>query len=269
MSIASLALGRYPGASPPRTAPLRAGKQTKRSLAVTSVAEADHDALQSCVSAFIRNGHAASTQAQYDSIESFYVEMVAGTLPPYPVSGRGVATFAWGMCKAEYKYSTISSYISAVISKNSSYGYSLSKAEEFQIKMTRRAAEKLSDVELRQVPPLSREQVRQLGEINDPTVSVFTDIILTAIYGLLRSEEALALNREDVSFDLVLGVEVAVLKVRASKTDQAGKGETVIVSCVKDSPAASHCEPHCAYHRLRLRSRADPTSDGALFAVGG
>ncbi|KAF4720066.1 hypothetical protein FOZ62_006478, partial [Perkinsus olseni] len=189
---------RYPDASPPRTTPQRAGKQTK-SVAVTSVAEADHDALQSCVSAFIRNGHAASTQSQYYSIESFYVEMVAGTLPPYP---------------ADYKYSAISSYISAVISKNSSYGYSLSKAEEFQIKMTRKAAEKLS------------EEARGRSDREPLPGSAFTDIILTAIYGLLRSEEALALNPGDVSFDLVLGVEVAVLSLRASKTDQAGKGET-------------------------------------------
>ncbi|KAF4757347.1 hypothetical protein FOZ63_033071, partial [Perkinsus olseni] len=232
-------------------ASLKAGdKSSKRLRAVTSVAEAGPDELHHCVSTFIRSGHARATQDQYDSIERFYIETVSSAAEAFPVTGRTLGLFAWAMCKAEYKYSSISSYLSAIVSRNGSYGHSLSKADEFQLRMIRRAAEKVTDAEIRQMLPLSKEQVVQIGALDptrdDPSINFF----LVAIYGRLRPDEGVQLNRDDMALTTILGTSVAQLTLRSSKTDPTGRGQTVIISCVKDSPASGACEPHCAYHRL-------------------
>ncbi|KAF4650786.1 hypothetical protein FOL47_000870 [Perkinsus chesapeaki] len=259
-------------------ASLKGGSRKEmRRLATGFICETKHDMLADNINRFIRSGHSTSTIQQYDSVESFYREVVSAALEPFPVTGRSVALFTMSMCNAGYKYSTISSYISSISTRNSSYGYSLSKLDEFQIKMARRAAAKLTTDETKQMRPLSRLQVIKIGELDHALRGDNTTAILTGVFGMLRPDELLALNVGDVTIESTLEVKAITLSIRESKTDQAGRGEEVVISCVENHPDSDDCVPYCAYHRLLRKqhllpadgSRTSPLQELPLFTNGG
>ncbi|KAF4648252.1 hypothetical protein FOL47_003509, partial [Perkinsus chesapeaki] len=141
--------------------------------------------LSNSVWAFIRDGHAESTSKQYDSIETFYKETVCNVIVPFPASGFSLALFAYAMTRGDYKYSTVSSYVSAIISRNKLYGFGLSPHDDFLVNMAKRSASKLCDHTVEKKLPLSRQQVQQLGFLDPAGSNTIVSASLTGIFGLL------------------------------------------------------------------------------------
>ncbi|KAF4715071.1 hypothetical protein FOZ63_003767, partial [Perkinsus olseni] len=242
---------------------------SKRLRACSAVTQHPAGVLGSVVWNFIRDGHAASTSKQYDSIELFYKEVVSSAAVPFPASGHSLALFAYAMSRAGYKFATVSSYLSAMVSRNRLYGNDLSSQDEFILKMAKKSASKICVHDVDQKLPLTRDQVTQLGALDPLGGNIVVTASLCGIFALLRGDEIINLNFEDLQLCDRLGKRVARIIVRQSKIDQAGRGESVLVSCVRGRPFDASCFSHCAYHRLLILAASHKQSSSPLFEYNG
>lgn len=110
------------------------------------------------------------------------------------------------------------------------------------------------------------ELTAMVGTLDDRSTRGIRDAAMLCVtYDAgLRKEELSALNREDVTFTVAVdGVEIVVLAIRMSKTDQAGDGDEVLLHAHPAPFAAT-----CPVRRLRMwieRCDAAGFTDGPLF----
>lgn len=181
---------------------------------------------------FARSGLAANTNEMYDRTVEFYRDVVGPVC--FPLCVEDLQLFVWVLTRANYAYNSISTFVSALRSRNKCFGADLSSSDSFRLKHILLAAKKTTEsVPVIKMRPLSRSDILSVFHSWPPSRVRIAAAILTGICALLRADELLALRWRDVfetsvegSGRLILG-----LTIRSSKTDQAAEGQTAYLAC--------------------------------------
>ncbi|KAF4651713.1 hypothetical protein FOL47_000220 [Perkinsus chesapeaki] len=239
----------------------------------------------SSISGFVSTAYAQSTHKQIETAQRFYVTIVKSKrLSPTPVTIDSLTLMICCMARSEYKFSTITKYLSHVQRWAIREGILvLSEQDKLNLNLALRAAKKLTDGPTRQAATLSKSEIESVVVALDVLSPVAADLFILGTVGLLRVGEALALKAGHINpawFTIKGGNATGIIVfINKSKTDIGGQGSRRPIPCTSLPPTAYSAEdtvenksylcqsPLCAAHRALRRSRLADSPDDALFNI--
>ncbi|KAF4677994.1 hypothetical protein FOL47_006941 [Perkinsus chesapeaki] len=275
--VISLLLSYQPLTRVPKCYPAWApSSNPKRESVRELIAEKGRDSSRLLAEEFAATGLAQNTNELYDRTVQFYAQMV-GT-PCFPLTVSDLQLFIWALTKCGYAYNTIKTYVSGLRSRNKSRGYDLSVSESFRLSHVLRAAEKAcSSTPTKQMLPLNKMDIFKIFRRWHPRRDLSSAAILIGIFGLLRADEILALEWDDISIRCspagAVSPCIMEVKIRRSKTDQVAAGQSVYIACTSRVMASlpegigegATCDL-CPLHVLWDRKPTDGTG-GKIFPL--
>ncbi|KAF4650873.1 hypothetical protein FOL47_000804 [Perkinsus chesapeaki] len=209
------------------------------------------------IASFLTSGLEWSTRKQYSNVERLYRESLSPSEIAFPLSGNTLCKFIRHLSLANYATSTIESYSRSLRALNKRFGYTLSPAAGFLASTALRAARKRGTSTISQSRAFTAAELERLASyVGSYSVDIKVAAIL-AIFGLLRVDEVLSLNYEDVSFSGFGEVSCHMkVVIRKSKTDGVGsfeeitpkQGQVVCVGCTSSAAVCNHSL--CPFHRV-------------------
>ncbi|KAF4659726.1 hypothetical protein FOL47_007471 [Perkinsus chesapeaki] len=240
---------------------------------ITQFTRAEMSAL---AESFAHSGLAQSTNSLYDSTVTFFEDVIGGNA--FPLSVQDLSVFVWALSSCNYAYNTISTYVSALRSRNKSAGFWLTPSEDFQVSHILKAAKKLVGGEcVRKMKPITKSELFEVFRNVPPRSDLASEAMLLGIFAMLRADELLNLRWSDLTFSYDSDgspVHLLNVRIRRSKTDQCGVGQLAYVACLSEAASSlgihdlesNACEL-CPYHLLYGRRPASAGCEERVFPL--
>ncbi|KAF4735491.1 hypothetical protein FOZ63_026629, partial [Perkinsus olseni] len=214
--------------------------RSKRAMVRDFLGQFDREEATALADSFASTGLASSTNSLYDSTVVFFEEVIGGKA--FPLRVQDLSLLVWALTSCSYAYNSISTFVSALRSRNKSAGFWLTPGEDFQVGHILKAARKATGGHpVRKMRPITRSELLELFRNAPPRKDVTSRAMLVGIFALLRADELLNLRWGDLSFSQGVGTSSTPLlsiRVRRSKTDQCGAGQLAYIACFAEAVRA-------------------------------
>lgn len=220
------------------------------------VVDASLSRLQEARNMYVNRSHAASTLRAYRSDWMHFTRWCEShALTVLPADTQTVELYLTELAEAGYKVSTLSRRISSISVAHQAAGYD-SPTRTIQVRTLFRGIRATHGVGQTQKRPLRTDELRRITRALPDTYRGVRDraLLVIGFAGALRRSELVALDVEDVEFT----EQGLTVRIRSSKTDQEGEGETIGL------PYGSHPET-CPVRVLRAWLNMAEIATGPIF----